>query len=72
MFKLLCLFSSKYNKFLKVDLKDTYEDMQTTLEEDERKVIVDFQRQQLEEKKLLEELNEKRNYAIDSIRQSFK
>ena len=46
--------------------------MQTTLKEDERKVIVDFQRQQLEEKKLVEELNEKRKYAIDAIRQSFK
>ena len=46
--------------------------MQTTLKEDERKVIVDFQRQQLEEKKLVEELNEKRNYANDAIRQSFK
>jgi len=55
-----------------VDLADTYEDMQTTLKEDERKVIVDFQRQQLEEKRLVEELNEKRNYANDAIRQSFK
>ena len=42
------------------------------MKDDQRNIIVDIQRQQLDEKKLIENLNNERNHAIDTIKQSIK
>ena len=61
-------FSLKKNELL----KDTYRDLKSTMKDDQRNIIVDIQRQQLDEKKLIENLNNERNHAIDTIKQSIK